>query len=55
MAAERSSIEQGMHEGLISRRAATQMIGAEDQELDALGRPRKKERESGAAGTADDR
>jgi CPA1 family monovalent cation:H+ antiporter len=55
MAAERSSIEQAMHDGLISRQAATRMIGAADRELDALGQPREPEPGSGTAVPTDDR
>jgi CPA1 family monovalent cation:H+ antiporter len=53
-AAERSSIEQAMHDGLISRQAATRMIAAADREVDALGLPQEPAREPGAAGTAGD-
>jgi len=50
IAAERSSIEQAMHDGLISRRAATKMIGATDRERDALGQPGMGDGGGGAAG-----
>jgi CPA1 family monovalent cation:H+ antiporter len=49
LAAERSSIEQAMHDGLISRQAATRMIGAADRELDELGQPREAEGGPGGA------
>jgi len=44
MAAEQSSIEQAMHDGLISRQAARRMIVAADRELDEMGQPREAER-----------
>jgi CPA1 family monovalent cation:H+ antiporter len=55
MAAERSSIEQAMHDGLISRHGATRLIAAADRELDALAQPREPAPDSGAAGTGSDR
>jgi hypothetical protein len=36
IAAEKSSIEQAVHDGLISRRTAAKMIEASDRELDSL-------------------
>jgi CPA1 family monovalent cation:H+ antiporter len=49
MAAEQSSIEQAMHDGLISRQAARRMINAADRELDEMREAPEAERGKGPA------
>jgi CPA1 family monovalent cation:H+ antiporter len=45
LAAERSAIEQALHDGLISPQAATRMIGSADREVGELSQPRAREEE----------